>query len=386
MIQEQTFKNKNKIYRQQLTQCKRIVVKVGTRLLVDGRGRLNRVRINALVVELAKLHKSGKQVVFVTSGAVGAGLSLLGLKARPKEIPNLQMAAAVGQTRLIKLYYDLFQEQRCDISQVLLTHADLKHRGRHLNARNTMLNLLNHHVIPIVNENDVVTVDELRFGDNDMLSALVTALIDADLLILLTSPNGLQKFLLNQKMKRVPYIEKIDSTIEALVQPNADQLSLGGMASKLQAAELAAKTGAQVIIASGKQKNILEHLLKGDDFGTLIGKQAEILDKRKRWISFFHRSQGTLFVDSGARQALQARGKSLLPSGIKKVEGNFTSGSLINIATEEGKIIGHGLSEYSRHEIEKIMGKQTQEIFSILPEAVREEVIHRDNMIIFPSE
>lgn len=377
----------NEIYREQLTHCQRIVVKIGTRLLVNSKGLLDERRITHLVDDIADLFKQGKQVVFVSSGAVGAGLKVVGMKHRPTEIKDLQMAAAVGQTRLINCYYQLFAKNQCNISQVLLTHADLKHRQRHLNARNTMLNLLDHRIIPIVNENDVVTVDELRFGDNDMLSALVSALIDADLLIILTSPNGLRQFLATGSTKRISYVEEINEEILTLIQPKTDKLSLGGMSSKLQATELALRTGTQVIIASGKQPGILAQIIQGKDVGTLFGnyQQSAGLQKRKRWISYFHRPQGSIVVDEGAQKALQQGGKSLLPSGIKQVEGNFSVGSLVLIKALNGELIGHGLSEYNHQEIEKIMGKHSKEIANLIVSSGREEVIHRNNMVIFKS-
>lgn len=381
-----TSKDQHKYFRNQLQQARRIVVKVGTRLLVNADGHLNVVRINKLIKDIANLHHHDKQVVFVSSGAVGAGLPVLGMKQRPQAISDLQMAAAVGQTRLMNLYHNLFTKSRCKISQVLLTHADLKHRGRHLNARNTMLNLLAHRIIPVVNENDVVTVDELRFGDNDVLSALVAILLDADLLIILTTPNGVREFLASGKSLRKPFIETIDANIHALVQPNHDKLSLGGMGSKLQAAQMAAKAGAQVVIAAGKQPNVLMRILQGDDIGTLIsrGIQKHGLDKRKRWISYFHRIQGAIIVDQGAQEALQRAGKSLLAKGIHGVEGKFPTGSLVNIATMTGEIIGHGLVEFSNAEIDKIKGKHSKDIATILhDDGGRSEVIHRDNMIIF---
>lgn len=376
---------KSHSHREQLQNCQRIVIKIGTRLLVDAKGRLNQPRIASLLADIASVFHSGKQVVLVSSGAVGSGLSVLGMKYRPTAIKDLQMAAAVGQTRLINCYYPLFAKQNCIISQVLLTHADLKHRQRHLNARNTMLNMLAHRIIPIVNENDVVTIDELRFGDNDMLSALVSVLIDADLLIILTTPNGLRRFLPNGKTVRIPYVKAIDDPIYQLVRPEHDQLSLGGMASKLQAAELALKTGTQVIIASGKQSQIISQLIQGKDVGTLFGnaEQCESLQKRKRWISYFHRPQGVIIIDEGAKQALQQAGRSLLPSGIKQVEGNFSVGSLVIIKSMTGEIIGHGLSEYGHQEIEKIKGKHSKEIVKLIINGGREEVIHRNNMIIF---
>lgn len=372
--------------RQQLAQVRRVVIKVGTRILVNKSGLLNVRRINHLVADIAQLHRQGYETVLVTSGAVGAGLPILKMTQRPTALADLQMAAAVGQTRLMEIYYRYFSEWHCHISQILLTHGDLKHRSRHLNARNTMLNLLKHRVIPIVNENDVVAVDEIRVGDNDVLSALVSTLIDADLLILLTSPDGLRKPITGGKTQRVSHIETIDPATMALAAGKTDTVSIGGMQTKLQAAQLAVKAGIPVVIASGKQTNVLTHIMAGQDVGTFINHRYSktFAQRRKRWISYFHRPQGAVIIDAGAEQAVKTLGKSLLPSGIITVEGQFPPGSLINIVSQSGTVLGHGLTEYSYQEIYKIKGHHTKEIAQILEVGhQREEVIHRNNMIIF---
>lgn len=371
-------------YRQALSHAKRIVVKVGTRVLVDKNGRPNKRRIANITEQLAYFHHQGKEIVLVTSGAVGAGLQVLGMKKRPTALPELQMAAAVGQTKLMEIYGHYFSNASCIISQVLLTHADLKHRGRHLNARNTMLKLLSHKIIPIVNENDVVSVDEIRVGDNDILSSLVATLIDADLLILLTTPNGLLETQANQKTKRVPYISSVNAKTFELVGKKTETLSTGGMSTKLKAAQTAAKVGAFVVIASGAKSNTLLNVMEGKDVGTLIGNRVsqDKLVKRKRWISYFHKPEGELMIDDGAVNALRAKGKSLLPVGIKAVEGQFAAGSMVIIVDESHQCIGYGLVEYSSQAIQKILGKPSQAIESLIGYRVTDVVVHRDNMAL----
>lgn len=370
------------IQRQQITTAKRIVVKVGTHVLVDKTGKPNIFRIAHLVKDLALLQQSDKEVVLVTSGAIGAGLQVLNMKrSTTTPLEDLQMAAAIGQTRLMELYQKYFHRHHCIVSQVLLTHDDLKNRRRHLNARNTMLNLLAHRVIPIVNENDVVSVDEIRLGDNDVLSALVSALIDADLLILLTTPNGVQKPTTNGKMARIPYLETIDEMVLSYAIGKSSSLSIGGMASKLKAAHMAVKAGTQVVIASGFQKAILNKIISGEDIGTLIGdKIKNKYQGRKRWIAFFHKPQGTIIIDAGAQEALLNKGKSLLPVGVKGIEENFAAGALVNIINENREIIGQGLISYSSHDVKKIMGHRAAEIADILGTKGPDEIVHRDNL------
>lgn len=369
-------------HRERIAKAKRIVVKVGTRILVDKNARPNHRRIAAIAKQLATLQKAGKEVVLVSSGAIAVGLHALGIKRRPQHLADLQMAAAVGQTRLLDIYSACFSKKNCQISQVLLTHADLKHRTRHLNARNTMLKLLQHGIIPIVNENDVVSVDEIRVGDNDILSSLVTALIDADALIILTTPDGLRRPMAGGRSERVSYLPAVTPQSLRLVTKKMDALSTGGMKTKLKAAQTASKSGALVVIAPGQKQGVIDRIMQGDDIGTLIGNKAQIyrLEKRKQWISYFHRPQGTLTVDKGAVEALQKKGKSLLPIGIKIVEGKFPIGSMVNILNEKKVVIAHGLVEYSSVQIDKIKGRKSSDIESILGFKDNDVVIHRNNL------
>ena len=254
--------------RQNLTKAKRIVVKVGSRLLVNANGHPNHKRLQNLAEQLATLHKAGYEVILVSSGAVAAGLQTLKLKEKPSNIPDLQMAAAIGQTRLMSIYGSAFTKYKCTTAQVLLTHDDLKNRTRHLNARNTIIKLLQHKVIPVVNENDAVSVDEIKFGDNDKLAALVSMLIDADVLILMTSVNGFQMAAAGKAARRVPEITKINSEIKSAAGGSGSAVSTGGMATKLEAAAMAAKAGISALIADGRKNDTLLRVMDGEDIGT----------------------------------------------------------------------------------------------------------------------
>ncbi len=358
-----------KKHREALKSAKRIVVKAGSKVLVQSTGRPDKRRLGLLVDELAQFQNSGGEVAFVSSGAIGAGLEALGWKTRPKAIPDLQMAAAVGQIRLMSVYDELFGLNKCRIGQVLLTHDALKHRERHLNARNTMLNLIANRIVPIINENDAISTEEIKFGDNDVLAALVAILIDADALVLLSSTDGLR----DENNKRVSYIGEVDNDVLGLVADKKDKLSTGGMASKLKSAQIAARNGIPVVIANGRKTGVLHRIFDGQDEGTLLLPKAGNISKRKRWIAFFNRSEGHLVIDDGAAAALE-KGKSLLPVGVKAVNGKFKVGAMVDIQTLGGEYVARGLVEYSSDEIDAIKGQKT--------EGKSGEVIHRDNMVI----
>jgi glutamate 5-kinase len=355
-------------HRDALKNARRIVVKAGSKVLVQRSGRPDKRRLKLLVEDLAQFQNGGGEVAFVSSGAVGAGLEALGMKTRPRAMPDLQMAAAVGQMRLMSVYDALFGQHKCQIGQVLLTHDALKHRERHLNARNTLLNLIGNRIIPIINENDAISTEEIKFGDNDVLAALVAILVDADALVLLSTTDGLR-----DGKQRVSYIEEVDDDVLALVSDKADRLSSGGMASKLQSAQIAAHNGIPVVIANGRKTGVLTRILQGKNEGTLLFPKAGNISKRKRWIAFFNRAEGHLVVDHGAAAAL-GKGKSLLAVGISAVEGDFKVGAMVKIQTETGDWIARGLVEYSSDEIETIKGQKTA--------GKSGEVIHRDNMVI----
>lgn len=368
------------------SKSKRIVVKVGTRVLVNEQGTPDLRRLNALASDLSELHRSGKEVVLVTSGAIGSGMEALGLTERPKKLPELQMAAAVGQGRLMSQYERLFAKRKIKVGQILLTYDDLRDRIRHLNARNTMMALLRHRVLPIVNENDVVSVDEIKVGDNDVLAALVASLIGADALILLSTTDGL-KARQGAKTVRVPWVEAVTEAELRHVFGKESALSTGGMASKLSAAQLALDGGGVAAIADGRMPKVIRRLVAGEDLGTFFGGTANQHKSRRRklWIAYFNRARGSVVVDDGAREAVLKRGKSLLPAGVREVEGRFGKGAVLNIRGLDGSLIGRGLSEYSSEEIRSIQGRKSADILKVLGEKGADEVIHRDNMVVLSA-
>lgn len=356
-------------HRESLKNAKRVVVKAGSKVLVESSGRPDEQQLKRLVDELADFHKSGGEVAFVSSGAVGAGLDALGMETRPKEVQDLQMAAAVGQICLMSAYNSLFRANEIQIGQVLLTHDGLENRERHLNARNTLLNLIANRIIPIINENDAISSEEIKFGDNDVLAALVAILIDADALVLLSTTDGLR----DDGGNRVSYIEEVDDDVLELVSDSADKLSTGGMASKLKSSQIAAHNGIPVVIADGRRTEVLSRIFAGEDEGTLLFPKVGNISKRKRWIAFFNRAEGQVIVDDGAVTALRS-GNSLLPVGIKEVQGCFGIGAMVDIQSVDGEHIASGLVENASSEIEALMGQQTS--------GKSGEVIHYDNMVI----
>src|SRR5438874_268282 len=282
-----------------------------------------------LVTQIAEQRQAGKEIVLVTSGAVGAGMGALGHDRRPNDLAELQACAAIGQTRLMATYEKLFAAHGLSVAQLLLTHDDLQHHERHLNARNTLVRLLARGIVPIINENDVISFTELKFGDNDKLSALVAALLPADLLIILTTVDGVIENFGKANPKTIPIIERIDDPLERLAGGTDSPTAVGGMASKIQAAKITVRSGIPLVIASGKKKRVLARVLAGEGEGTLFVPQATRLQGRKRWIAFFHHPKGALFVDEGAKHALRESGKSLLPPGIARCEGEFAAGEVV---------------------------------------------------------
>jgi glutamate 5-kinase len=366
--------------RARLAAAKRIVIKFGTRTLVGEDGRPNARHIAALVRELAAWHARGKEIIVVSSGAIGAGIEALGWKTRPRALPELQLAAAVGQARLMARYSQLFARAGITTGQVLLTHDDLKHRTRHLNARNTLLTLLRHRVLPIVNENDVVSVDEIKVGDNDQLAAMVAILADAELLLLMTSVEGL----LDASGQRVPHLARVSEEARGWAVGKGSALSTGGMSTKLWAAHKATLAGAAVVIADGRDPRSIRRVLQGEDAGTLVEPRgrpgAASLLKRKLWIAFFHKPRGKLVVDAGAREAILVKGRSLLPIGVREVEGLFQPGDVVQIADPEGRIFAHGLSEFSSQQALDLRGCKSEEVARRLPGGA--EIVHRDNLAL----
>lgn len=363
---------------------RRIVIKAGSRVLVDDHGRPDKQRIQQLTDQIAALRAQKYELIFVSSGAIAAGVQKLGWSQRPVHLPELQMAAAVGQGVLLNMYASLLAAHGCQLGQVLLTHGDLNDRVRHLNARNTMMAMLRHGIVPLVNENDVVAVDEIRFGDNDLLAAMVSALVDADLLVLLTTSDGLYRTEQGTLVERIPVLDDITDETMSMAQGKGSAWSSGGMASKLQSADRAVRAGTPVVIANGHEPKILHRILAGDDVGTLITGNGDRSrwNARKKWIAFFHRSQGSMYVDEGAQRAICEQGNSLLPVGVLRVEGRFSAGALVHIRSVDGKTLAKGLTAYSRDEVERILGRRSHEIASILGDRHHKEVVHRDNMVV----
>lgn len=355
--------------RDSLKDIRRIVVKLGTGVLTDSKKQPDLAQMKQLVAQAAALRKDGKEVVIVTSGAVGAGMGVLGHKKRPAELAEAQACAAVGQSRLMATYEKLFGEFELNVAQVLLTHDDLQHHERHLNARNTLVTLLNHGVVPIINENDAISFTELKFGDNDKLSALVACLLPADLLVILTTVDGVIENFGKENPKTIRIIDEIDATLEKIAGGTTSETAVGGMASKVQAAKIVARAGIPLVIASGKKKKVLANILSGDDEGTLFVPQPNRLPGRKRWIAFFHSPRGTVYVDDGCKEALRERGTSLLPPGVTKCEGTFSAGEVIRVCDANGTEFARGISFFNSDAL------KTRD----LP---RTEVIHRDNLVI----
>ena len=370
--------------RRKLGRLRRVVVKVGTSLLTLPSGGLDPDRIASLARELAAV-KREREVVLVSSGAIAAGVARLGLGARQRSIPETQAAAAVGQSALMQHYEVAFKRHGTAVGQVLLTADDISDRARYLNARNTLLALLKLGVLPIVNENDTVAVEEIKVGDNDNLSALVASLIDADLLVLLTDVDGLYTSdpATDPRAEKLDTVEAVTDEIERLVWRRSGAGSVGGMATKLQAAQKAAAAGVPMVIASGRVSRVLEGILAGEPVGTYFAPKADRLAARKRWIAFAVPPQGRLTVDGGALEALTLRGKSLLPSGVVGVDGEFASGEVVAVVgAADGREFARGLVNFDAAELRKIRGAKTRDIEVLLGYKSFDEVIHRDNLVI----
>ncbi len=370
--------------REALARARRIVVKVGTRLLCGTRGHFNLKRMESLGRDLARLWEAGRQLVLVSSGAIGAGVGRLGLARSPQTLPEKQAAAAVGQGILMQHYETVFAPMGITVAQVLLTQEDLRDRKRYLNARHTFHTLLRYRVVPIVNENDTVAVEEIRFGDNDTLAALVACLIDADLLILLTDLDGFYTAdpRKSPDARLISEVHEITPEIEALAGGCGSALATGGMETKLQAARIATGAGIPMVIAGGMREGVLGPVVSGEEVGTLFLPREDRMQARKRWIAFNSPVQGKLYVDRGAANAILKKGKSLLPSGIVRVEGVFETGNVVSVVDPDGKELARGISNYSSGDVELIKGRKSQEIKAILGYKDYDEVIHRDNLTV----
>ena len=371
--------------REVLKKAKRIVVKVGTSTITYANGKRNFARIDRLARELADLNNQGKEMILVTSGAVAVGVDRLGLPEKPKTIPGKQAAAAVGQGILMHTYEKLFAEYGQIVAQVLLTRSETIDRHRYTNARNTFMELLTKRVIPIVNENDVVALDELKIGDNDNMSALVAGIVDADLVIILSDVAGLYTAnpQTHPEATLVSRVEEITPELEATAGGAGSAGGTGGMYTKLQAAKNATSSGIALVIASGEEPNAITRIVQGEDVGTLFISKENRLQFRKRWLAFGARIMGKIVVDDGCAKAIKkAGGCSILPAGIAEVEGTFEAGNTVSVFTKDGHELARGLSHYAAEEIKLIKGCKTTEIEERLGHKNFDEVIHRDDLVI----
>lgn len=372
-----------------MTAADTVVVKVGSRVLAREDGTLGDEHVAAIADQLARITREGRKVVLVSSGAVAAGMGRLGWKRRPADLAELQAAAAVGQSRLIESYNKALAPHGLNAAQVLLTAEDLQHRARYLNVRNTLLALFRCGAIPIINENDTVAVDELQisFGDNDRLAALVTNLLRAPLLVLLSDVEGLyDRNPSDSEAQVIPVITSLDEAQRKLVHdgPAGErlQLSRGGMASKLRAAGIASRAGENVVIARGRRPNVLIDILAGAEVGTLILAEGRTVGSRKRWIGWTAPPRGKLLLDAGAAAAVQAQGRSLLAVGVKSVDGNFVKGDVVSLCDMTGAEFARGLVNYSSAQVMTIAGQPKERIAELLGRCPYDEVVHRDNLVV----
>lgn len=361
-----------------------VVVKVGTNVLTSDDGTLDPVRIAALADQVQRIQASGRKVVLVSSGAIGAGVGRLGLGKRPPDLPHLQACAAVGQCYLMRAYEECLARHGTPTAQILLTASDFDSRTRYLNARNTIRTLFEYGCLPIINENDTVSVAEIRFGDNDHLAALVTNLLQAPLLILLTVVDGLYSADPGsdpsaQLLTTVPFI---DNSVTGMAGTGRSALGTGGMKSKLRAAGLATAAGESVIMANGARPGILDRIFGAEPLGTLFLPHGNTLSAWKRWLGYTARPKGRLVVDVGARRAVQHQGRSLLSIGVIEVDGSFGKGDVVALCDPEGAEFARGLSNYSATDANRIRGLRTEQISDVLGGLPYVEMIHRDNLVV----
>jgi len=362
----------------------RLVVKIGSNILADEKEGLNAKRISSIAADIAELKKEGCEVVIVSSGAVAAGMRKLGLKQKPKDIRLKQAAAAVGQSSLMWAYEKSFSEFGAKVAQVLLTQEDFSDRKRYINSKNTLLTLLSYGIVPVVNENDTVATDEIKFGDNDNLAALVSILVEADRLVILSDVEGLytEDPRYNPAAELVSCVEEISGSIEKIAGGAGTAIGTGGMYSKVLAAKKATAHGIPVNILSGKKKGLILSIVKEKQCGTYFRPGVCRMSHRKGWIAYSSRTKGTLVLDDGATKAITAMGKSLLPSGIAVVEGEFELGDAVHCTDLRGKKIAKGIVNYSSSDLKKIMGRKTSEIEKVLGYKYSDEAIHRDNLVV----
>ncbi len=370
-----------------LKNLRRLVVKVGSAVITAENGLSQQV-IDNLSSELSRFRRQGYEVLLVSSGAIACGRKKLNFPKRAFSLSEKQALAATGQASLIQAYEEAFKKYNQQVAQILLTRMDLEDRKRYLLARNTLQTLLKWGVIPIINENDTVAIEEIQFGDNDLLAALVVGLVEADILICLSDVDALYERDPREdpKAKRVSLVFSIDEKIKKMAGKKPGRFGRGGMVSKIRAAKMVTALGVPMIIASGREPLILEKIFSGEDIGTFFIPDKRSLSSKKFWIAYHKRPCGRLILDKGAVKALCERQKSLLPAGIKKVNGKFHRGDCVECLDEEGHLIALGISNYSSEELKRIIGCHTKEIFSRLGFIGQEEVIHRDNMVVFKTQ
>ncbi|MGF1485288.1 MAG: glutamate 5-kinase [Opitutales bacterium] len=362
------------------TQARRIVVKLGTGVLTQGIGKLDTQRIHDLCGQLAALRRRGLEVVIVSSGAVGLGMGRLQLERRPKRLAALQKCAAVGQSILINTWQAGLDPHGLTAAQMLLTREDVKSRTRHLAVKDLLGELLDSGLVPVVNGNDSVSTEEIKFGDNDVLSAMVASLTHADLLAILSTAPGLIDR--EGSGEVVPLVETITPEIEAMAGGTADATAVGGMVTKIEAARIATASGCGVFIGSGREPEVLQRIVEGPAPGTFFLPRKLPLDSRKRWIAFFQPPSGTLHVDAGAVQALQEKGSSLLAKGIRSVDGHFGEEAVVEIAGPDRQAFARGISGFSSEDVSKILGQGNDAIRASFPRRKRCEVVHRDALVL----
>lgn len=360
-------------------QPKRLVVKLGTGILTSGIGQLDLEVIQNICQQVAELRRRGLTVILVSSGAVGLGMGRLGMTRRPRDLPTLQACASVGQSILIETWQKAFDPWSVHVGQILLTRDDLSVRKRHVAVRETIERLLRADIVPVINENDCISVDELKFGDNDVLSALVASLTKSDLLILLSTIPGLMNLATGEVVHTV---EGLSDAVRNLAQGTQSPTAVGGMISKLNAVHIATGSQCGVFIAHGKEPGILPMLLDGAMKGTYFIPQVTELRSHKRWLAYFHKTSGSITVDSGARKALMESGKSLLARGVVRVAGGFETGEVVDILSEQGELFARGITQFSATELHALLGKSTLEIRKCFPERKHSEVIHRDALAL----
>ena len=373
----------NLVRREVVETARTLVVKIGTNVLSRPDGALDVDRLTSLAEQIHRVHTTGRRVAIVSSGAVGAGMSLLSLTERPRDLPHLQAAAATGQAHLIRLYDDCLRRHGYHAAQMLLTANDFKTRARYLNVRNTLHTLFEYGAVPIINENDTVSVAEIKFGDNDHLAAMVANLMSDPLLIILSVVDGLYDGDPGHpETKPISMVEHWDDTLLNLATSTRSSRGTGGMPSKLSAVRTATAVGENVIIANGTSPNVLDRILAGEEVGTLFLAEGKTVPAWKRWIGYTVPPKGRLLLDEGACRAITERGRSLLAIGITRVEGDFSKGELVSLADASGHELARGLTNYAAHDLVPICGKHTEEIASILGSLPYVEAVHRDNLVL----